>query len=372
MFYNDWSEEQKDELDSLVDENQIIQPKNDLMRKFPIMPYEGVVDWLARIPLEKKKKKGRQGRNFASRRRDKTSKEENKFTKFDTDNTCLNCLSDEMTEDYTSGDLICSNCGVIQEEKGLGFSNLIPTVRHKNGKGSKRYQRIVHFSQRSAQLLGNDPKIRKVFWTIICRELAEVLLNRPEEMEFFGKKSLSRIIAKYPNELPRRLSANWIQVRRRLNEEMGLELTVPPVLEKEEETILWKNVKARYACIATAFENTLCKKTRETTKKTKNIERTNIYNVNYIVLQLLRLEDEVYFQKYGIFFPQLTSKDQPHQNNNRWKILVKYCSSQFSTYSCPKTEKTFHFTWKYIPMTTEEILKFCVYFDVEQQQVKPK
>lgn len=248
--------------------------------------------------------------------------------------------------------MICGDCGLVSSEKGLGFQEYaLPSKRR-----SKPYHPIVHFRQRLAQLTGKDPQIRGPVFRRLTKALRKVYHQDAEGLDRMGKRNLSKILTQL--KLPRRYSANWIQVRRRMNLDPE-----PPECTNEE--LLWRRMNQRYICLTEAFVETLSKKEGRTVdvKKVKNLGRKNIINVNYSFLQLLRLEEPLLLDSFGKFLPQLCSKEQPNKNNKRWKLLMECCQARFPRSVCPKTGETFQFNWEYIPLTQRDIEEHCVYFD---------
>lgn len=302
---------------------------------------------------EKNRIKGRQGRSRESRERQKRVKEETKHIKIEYDN-CSNrsCRAphSDFLEDSSSGDVICSQCGVVQSTGALGFSNLV-SFRFKNK--SKPYQKVVHFRQRYAQLVGKDPYIQDA---VFLQIRDEVLRDPNISLARFGKKSLSLVLKRLEGgDQLKRLSANWIQVRRR----MGLD-HVPG--EVENPPLLYKRLCARYICVANIFLELLFSEDGERGKE-DSLERRNIVNVNYLFVQLLRLESEEMFQEWGKFFPQLHSKRQPRINNLRWKILVEGCKNRYKQFAIYRTEEKLLLDWEYKELTKEDINKYCSFFD---------
>lgn len=319
---------------------------------------EMVNDYYLRSNVRKRKKEqklarkhGRQGRSHQSREREVQVKMQYGHIYQNYGNWCQDCKNNSnFLEDAHSGDVICAECGAVASEKGLGFQEyILPTKRR-----SKPYHPLVHFRQRLAQLTGKDPKIRAPVFRRIRHYLRNIF--DPKLLYTFGKRNLSRILTLLG--LPRRYSANWIQVRRRLNLDPE-----PPICTNED--LLWRRMNMRYLCLTVAFIETLSKKEGRTIdlKRAKNLGRKNIINVNYSYLQLLRLEEPSLLDAFGKFLPQLCSKEQPNKNNKRWKILMEYCHAHFPRSVCAKTGETFSFNWEYVPLTQRDIEEHCVYFD---------
>jgi len=285
-----------------------------------------------------RKKTGRQGRSRETRLRIANLP---KFEETDY-RTCPNCNSYNcFVEDYTSGDLICRECGVVREGKGLGLTQHILIKRNP----SKKYQRIVHFKQRLAMLLGRGPQLSKEQLNRIWIEIEK----DPNLDCCMGKKSLAAILSKIGMEP--KLANHWIQVRQRL---ALWPYPLPTDLLPEQ----LERMKMRYLCIEAGFVENLggCP---------APLGRKNIINLNYTLAQLLRLETPDFVYKYfAPFLPQLTGKDQPAMNNRRWQMIVEWCSVNRAFYTDPKTGLTYRFDWPYLPITKEEItsLQFGFFF----------
>lgn len=315
---------------------------------------------------ECRRPKKRQGRNRESRKRARRVGKELKFLnpKYD---VCEECGREDFVEDSASGDVICSECGLVQSSQGLGFSAHVQ-MRYTNK--SKRYARVVHFRQRLAQMLLKDPLIEEPTWS----EIEKRILSDPNlDREHFGKKAFSQVLKEMMPKIPKeklerrklkgkkpptnpykRLSANWIQVRSRLG--FGI---LPPSLENEE--YYYERLCARYQCIDHVFQEKLWDEKGER-RSEQGLKRRNIINVNYIMVQLLRLESEELFQLWGKFFPQLTSKRQPKINNRRWEILMVECARRYASFAIPKTGEIIKFSWEFKELTLEEIGKTCSFF----------
>ena len=96
--------------------------------------------------------------------------------------------------------------------------------------------------------------------------------------------------------------------------------------------------------------------------KENHLERRNILNVNYVTLQILRLESEEVWKCWAKYFPQLVAKKQPEKNNKRWKTIIETCKTRYQNFSISKTEERVPLYWEYIEFTREEINKYCDYF----------
>ena len=299
--------------------------------------------------LFSRKPVGRQGRSRENREKAARERKENP-AKVDLTLRCRNefCLGEDFGEDDTSGDVICSNCGVVFSEKGIWNCSEV-FVRSKTV--SKPYQNLVHFKQRLAQLLRMDPWIDNG----VFEKLEEEARRLPrEKLERMGKKTFAEVIKKVGLPGTKRLSANWVQARERLGLEVPEEV---PDLEK-----LYGRLCGRFQCVAMVFKRLLYSSKGERNNGGK-LKRRNIMNINYLFCQLLRLEDPSVWEKWVKFFPQLVSKKQPAKNNARWKLIVQECSKCYRIYGDPRSEERTRFDWNYIEFTREEIQQHCNYFD---------
>jgi hypothetical protein len=344
-----------DESDSSESEFLGNQPHHESTEPSELLSFEEeeeakyVANLLAREKERKKKKKkisGRQGRSHESRERSRQNNILYKQNPTECYPKCPDCGNENLIEDERTADLICPECAIVCSSDGL---TLQATMR-PHEKKSKPYQSVVHYRQRRAQLMGKDPVIPK---RIRKKLITELFLLDHKELQLFGKKTLSRILTKL--KLPRRYAANWLQLRRRF----GLD---PLPIRFTNDDVLWTRMNLRYTCIAKAFAETLSRE-KALPHVPKSLIRKNIVNVNYTFLQLLRLETDDALEHFGIFFPQLCSKEQPAKNNRRWKYIIDYCNANFKRFSCVKTDVTYQFDWNYLPLTQPEIKEHCTYFN---------
>lgn len=240
--------------------------------------------------------------------------------------------------DHQSGDTICENSGLVVCTQGFGASSMIMHTKPV----SPGYKRLTHFQQRLAQLVGKGPQlsnkqIGQIFW----------------EMDFSlggdtaGKKTFREVIKRLG--MKSKLGENWIQIR--------MKLFLKPVPEKRMmNPDLKERLRMRYLCIENAFMRTLYVPKRG--KGTNQLKRKSIININYVIAQLLRLEDEEAFLHFLPFLPQLAGSGQPLKNNQRWEILIDYCKVHYQRFSEPKHEKIFYFHWEYLPITEESLELF--------------
>lgn len=311
--------------------------------------------WRKGIP-----RKGRQGRNRETRERIEASRHAYRLLALQKgwkvgyqEDICpeTHCAS-VLIQDLRNGNTVCQSCGRVVVEGGLDAQTF--TALHLIR--SKPYQRKVHFRTRLSQLMGRDPLLPKHF----LRDLHEYVFNNHRALESkygssrrWGQQILKDIFRSgevtLPSDYtPSRLAIHWIQVRKWC-------YLYPHSVDLDMETereLVW-----RYDCVSTAFDATLPDSTQP---------RKNIYNINYIMAQLLRLVSPFLFAEYARFIPLVKRSiirgegpvrwkrnyNQTLRNNVRWKSIVEYCAAHYP--------RTVHFgcvlmDWSYHPITLDEL-----------------
>lgn len=304
---------------------------------------------------KKKKKKGRQGRSAEVRLRKLQEKkiQQETLVQCTSYSICKECQSEShFIEDYTSGDLICTNCGVVSEIGGIAFTShqITPSPNQ-----SKPYQTIVHFRQRISQLQCKDPEQDQDKVDLIHRYVLDHE-NELGDKQTYGIKTFSLICRKIG--LNPKIASHWIQLRHRvLGEEYQIKIDL-------DETFL-KRLSMRYVALSHCFKSAL--KRRKGEPQTSPLQRNNVINLNYSIIQLIRLEDdpeEHIFHYLAKYFPQLISHNQPELNNQRWEILMKKCEEKYfkTGFADPIKGDLYYFEWPYKPIEEEHLLKYFYYF----------
>lgn len=297
-----------------------------------------------------RKKKGRQGRSLEVRKRKELERQGwfqgKKYFYSSNLPQCRECGdTDSFVEDHSSGDLICSSCGVVSEEMGgLGFYSKCFSYPIT----SKPYQKVVHFRQRISQLLCRDPEQEYEHLFL----LRQYILDNHEQMgnpTFYGIKTFSFICRKIG--LNPKIASHWMQIRKRLGITPFCDLPSPSIIHR---------ITMRYICIAHCFDRTLKRKRGE--KDQNNLKRNNVINLNYSIIQLIRMESEEEFIRLAKFFPQLISHNQPGLNNKRWEIILKECREKYSYFSDPLRGEPFFFDWPFKPILVEDLVKYFYFF----------
>lgn len=357
------------------------------------------------------KKKGRQGRSKAVRAIKELERQMLESLRAQNPNPvrndwpCRGChksLFETSTEDCSTGDTICTECGTVSQSTAPFEQTLFQVAFN----GSKPYERAIHYQQRIAQATCRDPLLSNRVLLMI----ADYIWKHGDELgppSLFGPKTFKLISNQCQPRLPSRTPRHWIQIRKRLNvgttrgrilhvtrgvydmddplqrqdyycdlENEDEDEPLPQLTEEEEfeeeileavsfDTIPWevvleyetaRRLKLRYKFVSQAFDAVI--KNHESPA----IRRKNIINLNYTMVQLFRLEDESLFQLYGRFFPQLTGSKQAPINNRRWQLIIEYCRQNFGAHTNPVTGQIITFNWEYKPLETRDIIWYCTFF----------
>lgn len=303
---------------------------------------------------EVKPKKGRQGRSKEVREKKKREAEERAKLNWATikypplANCPGNCLFPSFLEDHASGDMICVGCGSVKSTGGLSFGS----NANSSFTGSKPYLRVVHFRQRIAQLLTKDP-LQKDEHIEMIKNYIDKLPEEERKSQRFGKNMFSFICREL--KLDPKIATHWMQIRKRLG-------ITPHLSPTSLDPGMIQRLNMRYFCVSNAFQEMLKKNKKEDNKEEKSLKRNNVINLNYAIIQLIRLESEEKFREFAKYCPQLTASQQPRVNNARWRILMKYCSDRYTVVADPIKENLFHFQWKFIPLSTPDILNYFYFF----------
>lgn len=255
---------------------------------------------------------------------------------------CHSCLSLDVIFCPCEGELVCSNCGLVQDQI---FSDIsYETSKPFLGKVSKKYDRSVHFRERTAAWNNTGPMIPDEDWMKI--EEAFYDLDHPKK-HLLGKKLFNQIC----NEAgfkEKKYGERWIQARLRL----GLE---PPDWQPPEPELI-KEMHQRFFLVNKAFQNTIHKDTDDQGVVPYCFKRRNIINLNYIILQLLRLIDEFEFQYWQKYF-DLSTKNSLKLFNYYWRVMIEWINENQKNYYDSKNEQIFRFDWTYIKLRKSDLIK---------------
>lgn len=237
---------------------------------------------------------------------------------------------------YSQGEFVCTDCGMVQIELGRGIIEQNPYVFYECNQGmkknSKAYQRLTHFKQRLSQLQDRDPRVPDN----VIEEIEKAMQKDEIDERYAGKKVFSYYLHRLG--YPRRLSSHYIQMRN----VMGL-VPVPECITMQQEERLHFRFQAINSSFNRLFRN----------------RRKNIFNLNYILLQILLLENRELARNWAPFLPQLKSQHQPERNNQVWEVLMEHCSREFRTVEEEKTGSRYGFNWPYKPLSCKFINRYC-------------
>lgn len=327
---------------------------------------------------------------------------------------CPECYTPDNSSRSNTG--TCIGCGHTYQSYRITDTDRDISLVHFRNPRSKGYLRVVHFRQRRNQLLGLGPWIHNKIINRIedflysYTDYTEACPGIPaSDPERWGPLSFKRILD-HLGYGKLKLSRYWIQIRRRLNfgrmivlnhhnDELSTSYHQPYYIKKNGEKFLVKQkligraiwdgglspwevslspemitlLEIKFHYVNLAFDATLNKRTLEHYSSgntaAEDLNRFNIINLNYIQIQLIRIESEELFQETAKFLPQLTSKNQPATNNERWKILMDYCLAHFSVHSYRDSDSNSgdmctELKWDFIPLTNRDIELYFRFFDI--------
>lgn len=130
------------------------------------------------------------------------------------------------------------------------------------------------------------------------------------------------MVAQMPHWGGKRIPQHWVQLRRSLclhPSDVNIDLEVQ------------SRMRTRYVCVTMAFKNL-------------DKERRNIYQLNYIIGRLLKMESPAEYALFAKFLPLSKTPKQPDADNERWEKIMRWCRKRF-----PKTN------WPFEPVSEEEM-----------------
>ena len=296
----------------------------------------------------------RQGRNHASREKEKMTREQMNYLLKDyfvQIEKCTNCDNDVIDYDEVTGDTICYACGLV-----LDTNNIADQVMEGDGtmikiNKSKEYRTVVYVREKLRGLLGTDPPIWHNEW-----EWIETYIKHAYGEEWFpalwqmGQKWFSsicrnvlideggNIVLLEEGEIPpenctrplanKKYGERWIQARARLGftptEKMSV-FTLANVCMKVEIYAEVHKLK---------FRNKITKK--------------NTLNLNYVLLQIIRMEEEEEFQYWKRFIKLSSGKLAEY--NKKWETILIELATNHDSYFDHEMNVDFQINWVYQPL----------------------
>lgn len=254
---------------------------------------------------------------------------------------CHSCLSLDVIFCQREGELVCTNCGLVQNQifSDCYYENSRPIL----GKVSKKYDRSVHFRERTAAWNNTGPLIPEEDWLKIEEKFYE--LKHPKK-HLLGKKLFNQIC----NEAgfkEKKYGERWIQARLRL----GLE---GPDWQPPHPSLIHE-LHQRFFLVNKAFQNTIHKNTGNDDVVPYSLKRLNIINLNYIILQLLRLISESQFHYWKRYF-ELSTKNSLKLFNYYWGIMINWINENQQNYYDSKNEQIFRFHWFFMKLRKSDLI----------------
>jgi hypothetical protein len=172
----------------------------------------------------------RQGRNHESRRKGRISSQtmaNHLRSGGAIDLKCPDCEGTEMDLDYTTGDTLCTFCGMVLECGGMlayGWATF-------GNSSSKGYETLVYIREKLRSLHGTDPWIWDSEWDLILCQLREEYPGKEKEgysidyhrlNSCLGPKTFGDLCKRVRGPLgdyplnKKKYGERWIQARKRL------------------------------------------------------------------------------------------------------------------------------------------------------------
>jgi transcription initiation factor TFIIIB Brf1 subunit/transcription initiation factor TFIIB len=258
---------------------------------------------------------------------------------FKKDFSCIYCGTDEFTREIThEHTLVCTSCGYVvcdyyisncRADNYMASQQTITTSATTTNSftgskmRSKPYSTCVYFREKIAQLTCNDPFIYDEEMEIIEKEACYRINDRRENPYLWGKKNWSAIcrsvgLGQY------KYGERWIQLRVRFG------LMDPPGINE----IVINLLTYKFNIINNFIEKNNNNNCRGIAKK-----NNNIMNLNYILIQILRII------KYEIIFDTIKSFTK---NSDKIDLLNDIKKLMFLTpqVSCQNKIKKYNIIWQ--------------------------
>ena len=275
------------------------------------------------------KTKGRQGRTTQKRlEMQKMRENQRKNSPEKIEPKCYRCASYNLVEDDHSGDVICTDCGIVQLGHGLEIRvNDIPSAKRY----SQDYSRKTHLNQRIKNLQIRDVKISKR----IIRAIYKKCKKENIDLEHMNKKDISNMVREMKlcdKNNASKVSRSYLQIKKRLGY-----LDRDYCLDDIDEDV-WEIIRMRFDMVSVEFDRL---------KKENLIDRSNIITINFLIREFLRIEDKSYlplFSKYLTQFKENKKKVDPRKDNEPIYEMIKD-RLRGREYFNEKQNKYFIFDW---------------------------
>jgi hypothetical protein len=251
--------------------------------------------------------------------------------------TCTECNGVCFVVDSKTRDRVCIECGLIApngDDAVVGIPGYHDRVRC-----SKPYSNAVYFGEKLAQFNDHDPLIYEDEMDLIKRKLVEEAENG-QDVQHFGKRRISAV-CKSVGLGHKKYGERFIQIRIRC----GLELNFQPMPVSLRRS-LKERAKIYEHCWNTHFKN----------KK----EKKSSINLNYLIAQFIRLEDDInktnyWTETWSKYIHVTDDKKKLNTYNQKWKTIVQYLQRFYKSFEDPITERDISKIWYYKTLTLYDL-----------------
>lgn len=245
-------------------------------------------------------------------------------------NRCRECLTTTLIFCSREGETVCTECGLVQEQ--IYQDEVTVTPRSL----SKKYNRIVHFRERTAAWQNTGPMIPNEHFELIedyYFQLKYLIPNR----HLLGRSLLTSICDKLGLSA-KKYGERWIQARIRLNLKDDW---YPP------SHSLVSELHTRFFLMNMAFQ--YCIHISSTSDVPVCAKRRNIIPLNYIILQLIRLINEEEFQHWKRYFT-ISNLKTLQIYNYYWSIMINWIIQNQSIFINRDTDQNVAYYWVFTPL----------------------
>jgi len=247
---------------------------------------------------------------------------------------CKSCKSSDLIYCSHESETVCTNCGLVQDiiyQDEISFQSTI---------SSKKYNRIVHFRERTAAWENSGPiipdedfeLIEDYYWSL--KETNKHLLGRNLLSQICEKVGLGQ----------KKYGERWIHVRIRLG--LQDDWTCPDVN-------LIKEMHIRFYLINMAFQ--YCIHISSTSSGIPiYAKRRNIIPLNYVILQLLRIISEEEFLHWKRYFMIINFKTLSCYNYY-WKEMIEWLKTNQSLFINRDSDENIAYNWIFKPLTQNDL-----------------
>jgi len=255
---------------------------------------------------------------------------------------CGDCGGPDFDFDFVSGDTICAYCGLISDSCGIFNLDGGLTV-YTN---SKKYQTLVYMREKIRGLHGTDPWIWDDEWDLIL----EYIRARGINCDRMGQRSFSQICRSVKvlkvvevgeevttvEEFPlfyKKYGERWVQARMRL----GYKGPTPMSIE------LLRCICIRTKLYQTAHKEVIAHK----------ITNKNAINLNYVLLQFIRMDSPDEFDEWKKFIKISTCKLAVY--NFMWRQIMLKLSLEYCYFWDESQHAYINVEWTYNPLQEHDL-----------------